>query len=110
MALQFAQRTDLARQPGEFADRVTGALRTHALHRQRTIPVPGGQTQDDYDLAVALLADVDRYIRPVLGMVLHSAEQAGLEDVTSLDDLAVLTMVETLWPSLVVVAARLDQP
>jgi hypothetical protein len=101
MVYALATREEIARTPGLFADTVAGALNTHALFRVRHLAVPAQQTQADYDLATAILADTDKVLRPAMRMILHSAEQAGLEDVTSLTDQQMVTMVETVWPFLV---------
>lgn len=110
MVYALATREELARTPGVFADSVAGALNTHSLFRVRnftiveTDPGPGQQTQADYDLAVALLADTDAHLRPAMRLILHSAEQAALKDVTALTDAEVQTMVETIWPFLLKVS------
>lgn len=100
MAYALATREELARTPGIFADTVAGALNTHSLFRVRSLTVPAQQTQADYDLAVAILADTDAHMRPAMRMILHAAEQAQLADVTALTDAEVQTMVETIWPFL----------
>ena len=105
--LHLATREDIARTPGVFADTVMGALNTHALWRARNLDVPGGQTEDDMALALKVLADTDRFIRPFMRVILHSSEQAALEDVTALTDAQVTQMVETLWDEFVAVAATI---
>jgi hypothetical protein len=106
MAYSYATREEIARTPGLFADTVSGALNTHSLYRIRHLAVPAQQTQGDYDLATAILADNDLAIKPAMRMILHSAEQSQLEDVTSLTDQQVVTMIETLWPFLVAVVGE----
>lgn len=101
MAYKLATREELTRTPGTFADTVAGALNTHALFRVRNLAVPEGQSAADMALALKILKDTDAVLRPTLRMILHSAEQAGLEDVTALTDEQVLTMLETVWPFLV---------
>lgn len=100
MAYALATREELARTPGLFADTVAGALNTHSLFRVRNLTVPAQQSQADMDLAVAILADTDAYMRPTMRMILHAAEQAQLADVSALTDAQVITMVETIWPFL----------
>lgn len=101
MAYSFATREELTRDPGLFSHTVAGALNTHALFRVRNLSVPGQQTEADLALAVKVLANTDDVIRPALRLILHSAEQSELEDVTALTDQQVQTMVETIWPYLV---------
>ncbi|HWV24006.1 MAG TPA: hypothetical protein VNZ58_07435 [Thermomicrobiales bacterium] len=102
--LHLATREDIARTPSLFSDTVMGALNVHALWRLRNLAVPDQQSEADMALALALLADTDRYIRVVMRVILHSSEQSGLEDVTALTDADVTQMVETLWPQFVQVA------
>lgn len=101
MALSYATREEIAREPSLFTDSVAGAINTHALFRVRNLAVPEQQAQADLDLALAILADTDRYMRATLRMVLHAAEQSALEDVTALTDAQIVGMIETLWPALV---------
>ena len=96
--LHFATREEIARTPGVFADTVAGALNTHALWRVRNLE---SDPPESRAFALAVLADTDRYMRSTLRTILHSSEQAALEDVTSLTDAQVQSMVEELWPTLV---------
>lgn len=99
-SLSLSRRQEIAREHTPFTDSVAGALVTHALWRVRNLE---SDPPANRAFAEAVLADTDRYVLPVMRLILHSAEQAHLEDHTALTDQQVTSMVEELFPVFVAV-------
>lgn len=100
--LSLAERIVIARQPGTFADQVTGALVKHA----RWV-IDASQPAESTALARAVINDPSAYTQRFATLLLLHPGNDGwidaLAEVTpgTVTDGAVMDMIQTLWGSFV---------
>lgn len=92
-ALTLAQRTQAARQPGEFSDQIRAALLKHA----RWVRDALGESAPSKSLAYAVMQDADAYVLRFASWYLVHPSADAVEDVAAITDQNVMDMIPTLW-------------